>query len=413
MSLSKRKVIVDPTWRDSGFLDGPRGICCSNNVIFICDLNQHRVRGTSAFNLDEVWDEIGCENKDAPMTGLATEVHFVKPRYIWPGLHGEFYLTSTETCLIYEYNNGRVTVKAGTGRGWRDGPAMEASFLNPRGGCVDPATGDIYIADFGNDRVRVIGADGMVRSIGKGKRLLADGNYNEGGFADLSATYHDNGFIYVVQDGAVRVIDIAMKEISTFAGSSETGYLDGPCKEARFSHLYDIKRGGTRFFVADHGNSRIRVIDENLMVSTLFHPDDQHFFSDSPPFALAFLPQGHLMFTCSSRGKVRVFPNLLPSNVTISLQEWANLVNSSSDSSDSSTTSNSNSTFSENPIDIGGGIRVHKALIDLAYPSLATSSIPPHFPDQHLSAEDIRSFLYSHKVPSSCDSFGAIGLIVR
>src|SRR5690349_11200308 len=53
-------------WKEGGFLQGPRGICCIDDTILICDLNNYKVRGTSAHNFDEVWNEIGCDVEGGP-----------------------------------------------------------------------------------------------------------------------------------------------------------------------------------------------------------------------------------------------------------------------------------------------------------------------------------------------------------
>jgi hypothetical protein len=71
--------------------------------------------------------------------------------------------------------DGQVTTLAGGEQGHADGPAAQARFDAPMGIAVD-AQGQVYVADTFNDRIRVIGTDGNVRTLAGGDRPgLADG----------------------------------------------------------------------------------------------------------------------------------------------------------------------------------------------------------------------------------------------
>jgi len=71
---------------------------------------------------------------------------------------------------------GVVTTFAGTGSpGSADGSAATATFNNPMHLDIHPTNGDIYVADYGNTRVRKITKDGKVSTFaGKGSNCGAD-----------------------------------------------------------------------------------------------------------------------------------------------------------------------------------------------------------------------------------------------
>ncbi len=86
---------------------------------------------------------------------------------------GVLYVADGDGCRVWRVGpNGRATVFAGTGKAGfsgDDGPADKAELNTPSGLAVGP-DGGVYIADAGNQRVRRVGPDGVIRTVaGKGK----------------------------------------------------------------------------------------------------------------------------------------------------------------------------------------------------------------------------------------------------
>jgi hypothetical protein len=73
--------------------------------------------------------------------------------------------------------NGDVTTYAGapSGLSFQDGPASEARFLHPRGIACDDF-GNLYVADTGNNKIRLITPSGMVMTLAGSSIGFADGD---------------------------------------------------------------------------------------------------------------------------------------------------------------------------------------------------------------------------------------------
>jgi hypothetical protein len=176
-----------------------------------------------------------------------------------------------------------VTTIAGSGlTGSLDGPALSATFVFPVA-VAYAANGELYIADAGAQRIRVLRIDGAVETLaGSGEPASPDGAV-PGGFRNgpaLSAQFNHPSAIVVRGDGTVLVADtlnhciraIKSGRVTTFAGQCGVdGKLDGALHAATF-HLpvsVAIDSFGN-IFVGDF-NTGVRQI-KNGAVSTMSLP---------------------------------------------------------------------------------------------------------------------------------------------
>jgi len=151
-------------------------------------------------------------------------------------------------------------------------PDTVPSFYNPTGVAVD-ATGNIFVADYGNNLIRKITPGGVVSTFaGSGNQgsidaagLLASFNSPTGITIDAS------GNLFVGDAGSNRIRKITPDgKVVTFAGSDSTGFADGPAATATFFHPEGVAADGTgNIFVADAGNNLIRKIATDGTVSTI------------------------------------------------------------------------------------------------------------------------------------------------
>jgi sugar lactone lactonase YvrE len=108
---------------------------------------------------------------------LATDVGMV-PYGIAVDPSGNVYIASSLSNRIFKISpGGRLTTLAGNGgRGYSGdgGPAAQAQLQNPRGLAMD-SSGNLYIADSSNDRIRKISSTGVITTVAGGGSSLGDG----------------------------------------------------------------------------------------------------------------------------------------------------------------------------------------------------------------------------------------------
>ncbi|MEN8226061.1 MAG: T9SS type A sorting domain-containing protein [Bacteroidota bacterium] len=170
------------------------------------------------------------------------------------------------------YSQNYVSTYAGTGNpGFVNGDTSIASFKQPFGICIDPA-GNVYLADAGNNCIRKISIDGQVSIYaGTGQSGYLDGPALEAKFKQpINICMDDSGNMYVSDflNQRIRKISADMM-VTTIAGNGNDGYLDGPAMDAMFNYPRGICLDDTgNIYIGDSWNHRIRKISTDGMVST-------------------------------------------------------------------------------------------------------------------------------------------------
>jgi N,N-dimethylformamidase beta subunit-like protein/NHL repeat-containing protein len=166
------------------------------------------------------------------------------------------------------------TVEAVAGQagmsGFKDGPAAEALFKAPTGLAVTP-TGEVVVADTGNNAIRLIQADEartVITLAGDGRLGYQNGPGGQAMFrAPTGVAVGPAGEVYVADTGN-QVIRVLTRDGSgawkadLYAGKpSQGGSTNGPATTARFNQpaALAIDAAGN-LYVADQANNRIRRI---------------------------------------------------------------------------------------------------------------------------------------------------------
>ncbi len=258
--------------------------------------------GTPGYNGDNI--AAGTAQLTAPV-GVAVD------------LDGDLYIADAGNNRIrmMSATTGMISTVAGTGVSGYNGdnlPATSAELNGPTGVAVDGA-GNLYIADAGNARVRMVSAiTGMISTVaGNGSK----GFSGDGGLATLAqfrnpfALAADSlGNLYIsdlsgtsgssTTAGRIRKVTAATGLIATVAGSGGTTY-NGDGIAAPIAELGDpvsvAVDGNGNLYIADAGNNRIRLVTPATdVISTVAGTGAFGYNGDGIPSALALVanPQG-------------------------------------------------------------------------------------------------------------------------
>jgi len=142
---------------------------------------------------------------------------------------------------------------------------MPILFKGPVDVAVDESAGKLYVAESSANRIRVVdlGTQVVEPFAGSGLTGNDDGDAKEARFHSPSALALAGSKIYVADEynHRIRAIDISSETVATLAGDGTNGFLDGPALAARFNHPFGIAFEGGKAYVADEYVHRIRVID--------------------------------------------------------------------------------------------------------------------------------------------------------
>jgi sugar lactone lactonase YvrE len=142
-----------------------------------------------------------------------------------------------------------------------NGTGVAALFAEPNGLAFD-ASGNLYVADAGNHRIRKITPAGVVTSFaGTGISGASDGTLTTATFnSPWDLTFDLAGNLYVSDMGNYNIRKISPSGmVTTLAGSGSSGFADGLGNAARFTGPRGLATDGlANLYVAD--GTRIRKI---------------------------------------------------------------------------------------------------------------------------------------------------------
>ena len=188
---------------------------------------------------------------------------------------------------------GLVTTFAGNGEhGSVNGPGATASFNGPRGVALD-ASGNLYVADTFNNLIRKISRDGVVTTVaGSGAQGADDGKGVTASFRmpqDVAVDALGNIYVADTFNNLIRKINRG-GVVSTLAGNGNSGAINGKGKAASFFHPYGLGLDALgNIYVADHVNNLIRKVSPQGDVTTLAGSGD--YGSENGPGDLASFKQ--------------------------------------------------------------------------------------------------------------------------
>jgi sugar lactone lactonase YvrE len=212
-----------------------------------------------------------------PSRGHALEARLSPVRVATDGDGEALFVTSQSAAFRLETRTGTLTHVAGAGPAGflGDGDSARVALLSLAGGIAVDASGNVYLADTGNNRVRRIASTtGTIATIaGIGSTNCPPCYSGDNGPATGAAldapsglALDANGDLYVADSGnfVVRKIDGRTGVITTIAGNGTRGSAhDGvPATTAALTDPEGVALDGEgHLLIADRGDARVRSVD--------------------------------------------------------------------------------------------------------------------------------------------------------
>jgi len=205
--------------------------------------------------------------------GLNTVANFAVPTDI-ALKNGKLYIADSGNNAVRVINDNQVITYAGSVLGRNEYNQAIGSFRDGKEALFDEPThivaleNGLLITDKGNNLIRFIDNNGYTTTFaGSLKSGLKNGKADVAQFNSPTGIAIDSiGNVYVADtaNNVIRKIDIN-KNVTTFAGSNEAGYKDGKLESAQFNSPMGLEIVGDVIYVADTGNQRIRMIKDGVV----------------------------------------------------------------------------------------------------------------------------------------------------
>ena len=292
-------------------LSNPLGMALdSSGKLYIADSSNQRVREVVSGTISTL-----AGNGTAAFLGdaaAATSAELNLPSGVAVDSAGNLYIADTANCVIRKVAGTTITTYVGSdtnyvvncGGGGDHGLAINAQLANPTGLALD-AAGNLYIADTGNSRIRIVNkATGIITSLSTAGINLTS---PKGVAVDAA------GDVYIADTGNGRILEVtpvgSITKTTTVAGTGVNGYSgDGsPATSAQLNNPYGVALDAAgNIYITDTNNQRIRMVSAATgIITTVAGTGRSGYAGDGGPSTSAQLsfPRGMLV---DASGKIYV-----------------------------------------------------------------------------------------------------------
>ena len=257
-------------------LNQPFGVALdAGRNVYIADQNNHRIRRVDA--LSHIITTVAGSGTPgfSGDGGPAVRAHLAGPNSVVVDTFGNLYISDVGNHRIRRIDaaSQMITTVAGNGtQGFSgdNGPATQASLNVPQGLAVDAAN-NLYLADYGSSRVRKVDIASQTITTVAGSSVVGfSGDSGPATHAGLDlprgVAIDASGNLYISDQGnqRIRKVDAASQMITTVAGDGAEAFSGdhGPATLASLSRPSGVAIDASgNFYIADSGNNRIRRVE--------------------------------------------------------------------------------------------------------------------------------------------------------
>lgn len=303
----------------------------NNNNLYIADTFNHRIRKVNAQGLITTVAGNGEEGYSGD-GGMATAAKLNNPEGIDLDNQGNLYIADRDNhCIRKVDTQGFITTIAGDsneGYSGDGGMAIVAQLNDPVSVMVD-TSGNLYIADMDNHRIRKVDTQGIITTIaGNGEEGYSGDGYTATQAQlnlphDMALDVEDMLYIADTHNHCIRQVDTT-GIITTFAGNYEEGFSGdyNTATMARFNDPESLvldKQGN--LYITDMDNHRVRQITPQGIITTIAGNGEEGYSGDGEtataaelnnPEGIALDTQGHLYIADTHNHRIRKLTPIKP-----------------------------------------------------------------------------------------------------
>ncbi len=243
-------------------LSAPSGLAydAAGNLL-LADTRNHRVRRISTAGAITTIAGTGVQGFSGD-GGPATAAQLDSPLGVAVAADGTIYIADTRNQRVRHIGaDGVISTVVGSGVagfGGDVGSATAALLRNPAAVAVG-LSGELYVADAGNQRVRRVALDGTITTVAGNGREEAIG---DGGLAVQAGLDGPTGLAVRASDGALLIADRLNSRIRVVTTDGRIASLRTSTVPLRRVSGVSVDAGGN-VFVADRGNFRLQALTAN------------------------------------------------------------------------------------------------------------------------------------------------------
>ena len=303
----------------------PNDVCIDGaGNAYIADFSFHRVRMVNTSGIITTVAGSGTQGFSGD-GGPATNASLRYPSGVATDASGNLYIADTSDARIRKVDiGGIITTVAGNGTSSYSGDggsATNASLSSPSDLALDQS-GNLYIADWGNNRLRKVDANGIITTVAGNGSFGYAGDGGAATNASLTApsvAFDAFGNLYIpdYSNNRIRMVD-KNGIITTVAGKTSSVHYSGDGGPAFNACLYSpsgvVLDAAGNCYIADAGNNRIRKVDTNGIITTVAGNGGLGYSGDGGaatnasfwnPMSVTLDAAGNLFITDRSNNRIR------------------------------------------------------------------------------------------------------------